>query len=137
MKRVRFVVIIGITVALLFVMYRFRPKTGPAPAAEQQEPAASSENPTPPVSAPKAEPSAEATDNLPELIPLPLTPIAIEAENGMWRTNSDYQIVPHGTQSFGGIPFVLDGMLQLQSTSSEAFNRSYRTNISLALAEAG
>jgi hypothetical protein len=135
---VRFVIIIAVAAALLFVMYRLRPKTGPAPAPEQQEAAAPRDNAaSPSVTAPKTETPVEANDNLPELIPLPLAPIAIEAENGMWLTNGDYKIVPHGTQSFGGIPFVLDGMLQLQSTSSEAFQRSYRTNISLAFAEAG
>lgn len=137
MKTARIAVILAIATALVLVMYRLRPKPGVAPTPEQHEVAASDNNPSRATTTPTAEPAAEPSDNLPELIPLSLTPICIEAENGMWRTNSDYQIVPHGTQSLGGIEFVLDGLLQLQSTSSEAFNRSYRTNIALALAEAG
>src|SRR5262249_29891103 len=129
-------VILAIATALIFVMYQLRPKPGAAPAPEQHEVAASDNSPRA-SNAPAAEPPEEAKDNLPELLPLSLAPIAIEAENGMWRTNSDYQIVPHGTQSLGGIEFVFDGMLQLQSTSSEAFNRSYRTNIAFALSDAG
>jgi hypothetical protein len=135
MKTARIAVILAIATALIFVMYRLRPKSGVAPAPEQHKVAAYENSPV--ATASMTEPAAEASDNLPELIPLPLAPIAIEAENGMWRTNSDYQIIPHGTQSLGGIEFVFDGLLQLQSTSSEAFNRSYRTNIALALAEAG
>ena len=136
MKTARLAVILAIAAALILVMYKLRPKTGSAPPPEQHEVAISSDNSSPPATAPTTAPPVEANDNLPELIPLPLAPIAIEAENGMWRTNSDYQIVPHGAQSLGGIEFVLDGLLQLQSTSSEAFNRSYRTNISLGLSEA-
>lgn len=136
MKTARIAVILAIATALIFVMYRLRPKSGVASEPEQHE-VAVSDNGSQPANEPRAESQEEAKDDLPELIPLPLTSIAIEAENGMWRTNSDYQIIPHGTQSIGGIEFVLDGMLQLQSTSSEAFNRSYRTNIAFALAEAG
>ena len=88
------------------------------------------------MTAPKTEPPVEAKDNLPELIPLPLAPIALEAENGMWQIGGDYKIVPHGTQSLGRFHSCwMD--LQLQSTSSEAFQRTYRTNIALALADAG
>jgi hypothetical protein len=137
MKAVRFAIILAIATVLIFVMYRLRPRTAAAPPPEPQDVAAANTTPSASPATPTNEAPAEAANNLPELLPLPLAHIAIEAENGMWRTNSDYQIIPHGTQSFGGIDFVFDGLLQLQSTSSEAFNRSYRTNITLALTEAG
>ena len=136
MKRARVTVILVIAAAVIGGLYLLRPKHGGAPAPDQQEVVAATEATAAP-GVTSTEADQGANDNLPELVPLPLVPIAIEAENEMWRTNSDYAIVPHGTQALAGIEFVMDGMLQLQSTSSEAFNRAYRTNISLALAEAG
>jgi hypothetical protein len=134
---VRFAVILAFTVALISLLYWLRPKPGGASTEAPQQPAATDEGAKPGAAAAPVETNADVSADLPEVIPLPLAPIAIEAENGMWRTNGDYQIIPHGTQSLGGIEFVFDAMLQLQSTSSEAFQRSYRTNIDLHLAEAG
>jgi hypothetical protein len=133
---IRIVVMLAIAAALFTVIYHLRPK----PAAEQPPAASTGETSNSPAESAAAEPAASVeteTNNLPELIPLPLATISIEAENGMWRTSSDYTDLPHGTQSFGGIEFVFDGMLQLQSSGSESFNRSYRTNIALPLAQAG
>ena len=124
------VVVLAIAGALISVMYHLRPK----PAAEQ---AVASNGQTPNPSAASEAPKEMETSNWPELFPLPLAPIVIEPENGMWRTNSDYADLPHGTQSFGGIQFVFDGILQLRSLGLQAFNRSFRTSIALPVAEAG
>ena len=133
---IRVVVILAIAAALLSVMYLLRPK----PAGEQPAAASTGETSNPPAESAVAEPAAPLateTNNLPELIPLPLATIVVESENGTWRTSSDYADVPHGTQSFGGIEFIFDGMLQLHSSGAEANNHSYRTNIALPLAQSG
>src|SRR5580765_2578057 len=82
--------------------------------------------------------AAEKTETaLTNLVPLPLTAILAEAENGMWVSNKDYLSLPRGIQTFGGIEFHLDGMLQMQGKGSEAQGRKYRKQISLPLKEAG
>jgi|SRR6266850_573155 len=75
--------------------------------------------------------------SLAELVPLPLSAILVEPENGMWTIDNGYLSVPRGTQSFGGIEFHLEGMLQMQGTGSERAGRKYRSEIRLPLAEAG
>jgi protocatechuate 3,4-dioxygenase beta subunit len=133
---IKVVLALAVAAVLIFFMFKRRPQL----AVEQTVADSAGElaNQTPEAAAAKGQaPSETEASILPELIPLPLATIAIEAENGMWRTNGDYSDIPHGAQTFGGINFVFDGMLQLQSSGSESFNRSYRTNIALPLTEAG
>src|SRR6185503_3478104 len=71
---------------------------------------------------------------LPGLVPVPLASIVVPAENGSWLKDPDYILVPHLETDFGGIPFLMDGMLQLQSQyAKDVKNRSYRADISAPL----
>src|SRR5215831_15615814 len=42
---------------------------------------------------------------LSEVVPLPLSAILVAEENGMWMSEDGFRLMPHGTQSFGGIEF--------------------------------
>jgi hypothetical protein len=75
-----------------------------------------------------------ADDSL-ALIPIPLTNVLIAAENGSWLRDKDYLAAPHQPQEFGGVTFLMDGMIQLQGKMSKEWkNRSYRTAVTLPLA---
>jgi hypothetical protein len=98
------------------------PQTQPAPAAEEisTAPAASPASPTP---------IGAIVAGLPPVIPIPLTDILVPAENGSWIRDKDYLLAPHAPREFGGVRFLLDGMIQLQSQGSKDRNRDYRTSV--------
>ncbi len=76
----------------------------------------------------------EPSGGLSGLVPVPLAKILIPAENGSWLKDADYLLVPHEPQDFGGIRFLMDGLLQLQGQySRDIKNRSYRADISVPL----
>lgn len=108
---------------------------GPRPPARPQpEPAAGikTENAAPSAPARVAEPN---DDELPPVVPIPLTNVLLEAENGSWRRDQDYLQAPHQPQEFGGVAFLMDGLIQLQGrTSKEWKNRSYRRAVIVPLA---
>ncbi|HEV2692792.1 MAG TPA: carboxypeptidase-like regulatory domain-containing protein [Verrucomicrobiae bacterium] len=98
---------------------------------------------TTPAPAPAAAPVPEVTvapvkpldGPLPPVIPISLTNVVIDAENGTWLRDKDYLVAPHQPQTFGGVDFLMDGMIQLQGRLSKEWkNRSYRTTISVPLA---
>lgn len=72
-----------------------------------------------------------------DLVPLPLDTILTEAENGMWKSDKGFSSMPRGTQSFGGIEFHIEGLLQMQGNVSESRRQKYRNHMALPLAEAG
>jgi hypothetical protein len=72
-----------------------------------------------------------------DLVPLPFDTILTEAENGMWTSDKGFSAMPRGTQSFGGIEFHIDGLLQMKGNVSESRRQKYRDHIALPLAEAG
>ncbi|HYG22959.1 MAG TPA: carboxypeptidase regulatory-like domain-containing protein [Verrucomicrobiae bacterium] len=83
--------------------------------------------------------SAWASDqNVPDfIIPLPLSTIFTDAENGTWQRDDAYKNIPRGDHVLGGIPFKLEGMFQLQGIGSEQRRRGYRSAISVPLTVAG
>src|ERR1041385_6130516 len=108
-----------------------RPPKPPAPAPPSRDPA----TPTP---APAAEPaiaSGPANPGLPPVVPVPLKPVLIDAENGSWLKDADYLRAPHAAREFGGVEFLMDGMVQLQSHQSVERSRSYRTQIVVPLTQ--
>jgi uncharacterized GH25 family protein len=79
-------------------------------------------------------PSPLENGELPPVIPIPLTNVLISAENGSWLKDKDYLRAPHSPQEFGGVEFLMDGMLQLQGRLSKEWkNYSYRTSIAIPL----
>ncbi len=72
-----------------------------------------------------------------DLVPLPLDTILTEAENKMWDSDKGFSAMPRGTQSFAGIEFHIEGLLQMQGSVSESRKQNYRNRIALPLAEAG
>src|SRR2546423_3756207 len=81
--------------------------------------------------------SAKNKTVLLDLVPLPLDAILTEAENGMWTSDKGFSSMPRGTQSFGGIEFHIEGLLQMQGSVSESRRQKYRKQVALPLAEAG
>ena len=71
------------------------------------------------------------------LIPIPLTNVLIAAENRSFLTEEAYSKMPRGEQVLGGIPFRIDGMLQLQGIASQDRQRQYRFEISVPVADGG
>jgi hypothetical protein len=121
----------GAAVLLLGYLWHSR---GPASApAETAQVAAQSEVAPAGTAAEAAPPTplSEGAASL-DLVPLPLTRALTKAENNWWNEKVR-QIVPAGTQSFGGIEFHLEGVIQLRSTHVPQF----RSRVSLPLLEAG
>ena len=83
--------------------------------------------------APVAKPASAPVQDiggLPPVIPISLTNVIIDAENGSWVKDKDYLAAPHKSQEFGGVLFLMDGMLQLQGKMSKDWKkRSYRSDI--------
>lgn len=67
------------------------------------------------------------------MVPISLAGVLIEAENSQWQKSEPFLSMPRGTQSFGGIEFWLEGMIQLQCKSSKDEKRSYREKIVVPL----
>jgi len=81
-------------------------------------------------------PATVAEPGLPPVVPISLTNVVIDAENGSWLRDKDYLLAPHRAQEFGGVEFLMDGMIQLQGRMSKEWkNRSYRTTVILPLAQ--
>jgi hypothetical protein len=82
-------------------------------------------------------PTATAAETgLPPVVPISLTNVVINAENGSWLRDKDYLLAPHKPQEFGGVEFLMDGMIQLQGRLSKEWkNRSYRSAVTIPLAQ--
>lgn len=70
---------------------------------------------------------------LPPVIPISLAAILTPAENDQWDKSAVFLTMPRGTQSFGGIEFWLEGVVQLQCKSSKDEHRDYREKIVVPL----
>lgn len=124
------VVIAGMAIVIFIAWFGLRPhhETSPQPqtkASLNQEPAAAPQT---------AAPEPIANQGLPPVIPIPLANILVDAENGSWLRDKDYLQVPHEAQDFGGVRFLMDGLVQLQGQVSKEYrNRNYRTAIALPI----
>lgn len=81
-------------------------------------------------------PSPQSVTNgaSPPVIPIPLANVLTGAENASWLKDENYLLVPHKPQKFGGIEFLMDGMIQLQGQVSKKYkNFNYRTAIAIPL----
>lgn len=131
--------VLGIVVAAIAIMaavlwFDHRPPS-PSPAPQSTE--AKAEVPAAPAatnSSPSAPVTAQDNGELPPVIPISLTNVVVDAENGTWLTNKDFLRVPHQPQMFGSVTFLMDGMIQLQGLGSQTRDRNYRTSIVLPLA---
>jgi len=103
------------------------------PAPSPSDPLAVTPVATTPAPTPAAAPAEEG---LPPVVPISLTNVLIDAENGSWLRDKDYQLAPHRPHEFGGVEFLMDGMIQLQGRLSKEWrNRKYRTTVVLPLAQ--
>jgi hypothetical protein len=125
--------ILAISIILIIVALRF----GPRPPTKPQ-PESVAETKTETVAPTAAAPAPVAEQNageLPPVVPISLTNVVIEAENGTWLRDRDYLEAPHQPQEFGGVTFLMDGMIQLQGKMSKEWkNRSYRSTVIVPLA---
>lgn len=129
--------IVGLAIILLIGWYGYRrqqAQTPPALASETKVVPAftAPSNETETASVPAEEIATTFPDGLPPVIPISLVPHLIEAENGSWLRDAQYQLIPRGTQDFGGIEFHLEGMIQLQGRASKEWKkRSYRPQVNI------
>lgn len=72
-------------------------------------------------------------DGIPPVIPISLVPHLVDAENSHWNKADTYLAMPRGTQNLAGIEFWLEGIIQLQSKSTKAENRTFRESVSIPL----
>jgi hypothetical protein len=84
-------------------------------------------------SAPAIQSAVRLEGGLPPVVPISLAGVLIEAENSQWQKSEPFLSMPRGTQSFGGIEFWIEGMIQLQSKSARDDNRSFRERIVVPL----
>ena len=61
-----------------------------------------------------ADAASTIASGLPPVIPISLAGVPTLAENGSWLRDKDYLLVPHRSQTFGGVEFLMDGMIQMQ-----------------------
>jgi hypothetical protein len=81
-------------------------------------------------------PTVAGDGGLPPVVPIPLKPMLIDAENGSWLRDKDYLLAPHRAQEFGGVEFLMDGMIQLQGHGSrDVRDRKYRLLVAIPLSE--
>ena len=119
---------LAVTVVLVWHTARRKPSTTEEPPSPAAAETVSSEPPTE-TNLPAGAPSEQGSL---DLVPLPLTNVLTETENHWWDEKLHF-VVPVGTQSFGGIEFHLEGVIQLRSTHVPQF----RNRVSLPLTEAG
>ena len=82
-----------------------------------------------------AQPVARGGGELPPVVPISLAGVLIPAENDQWDKNSAIKAIPRGKQVFGGVEFLIEGMIQLQSKGARDDQQNYRTTIVVPLAE--
>ena len=88
--------------------------------------------------APAAEPSQPApggSRELPPVVPISLAKLLNPTENHQWDANRAFKAIPHGKHVFGSVEFLLEGVLQLQSTAAQDKTRNYRRRIMVPLVE--
>jgi hypothetical protein len=119
--------VVGIAVTIFFAWTGYRARR----AASLDLSLANSAVASGPTS-PTATVSAAARQGLPWLLPVPLAPVLEPKEKDEWTNDRDFQLVPHGPREFGGIRFLLDGLIQLRGLNLPD-NLRYRTDISLPL----
>jgi uncharacterized GH25 family protein len=135
-KSVLTVCVAAIAVLLLLVWFKLRSRdrsserpVAEAPATTQQSPKETMPAAAPTV-APAAPVSSVTANGLPPVVPIPLAPVLIDAENGPWLRDKN---APHAAQEFGGIEFLLDGRVQLQSRDPKT--HTYRTHIEIPVTQ--
>jgi len=79
-------------------------------------------------------PKAGTTDGLPPVVPISLTNVIDAEEKNFAQTDASAQILPQGTQVYGGIEFWLQGMIHLQGLAArDEEHRNFRTQIIVSL----
>jgi hypothetical protein len=78
---------------------------------------------------------ARGSGELPPVVPISLVGVLVPAENDAWDKDSAVKAIPRGKQSFGGIEFRVEGMLQLQSQGTRDDRHNFRPTIVVPLAE--
>jgi hypothetical protein len=115
-----------------------RPTPHPKPAPNTSLPISANADDASKTAAATTSGAAEITvldpDHLPLVIPIPLKPGLVPAENDSWYRDYQYRLIPRGTQDLGGVEFHLDGMIQLQGrVSAESKQRNYRQAVTIPL----
>jgi uncharacterized GH25 family protein len=124
----------GFAIIVFVAWLGLRSHRQPIPQTQVQAQAAVPVNPRPIEKPQAAAPAPITNQGLPPVIPIPLANILVEAENSSWLKDKDYLQVPHDAQDFGGVRFLMDGLVQLQGQVSKEYrNKKYRTTISLPI----
>lgn len=128
---------VGILLTLFLAWTGLRSHPAPTPGKKEESalpPKTIVTDPPPPLPQATSTPEPVNDQGLPPVIPVPLAGIVVAAENGAWINDKDYLSVPHLPQNFGGVRFLMDGLIQLQGqVSKENRNRKYRTAVSVPL----
>lgn len=134
-KSVWAIVIVGLVVIVLTIWTDLRRRKA---APEQPAPVVKTSThavlPARMIASAPADAASTLAPGLPPVIPISLAGVLTRAENGSWLRDKDYLLVPHRPQTFGGVEFLMDGMIQMQGLASLITkNRSYRTNVIIPL----
>ncbi len=124
---------IGIAITVFIAWNGIRSHRAAGPQTQISN-ASASLNPA--VPAPSQKEAAVFVNNqgLPPVIPVPLANILVDEENSSWTKDKDYLLAPHEAREFGGVRFLMDGLIQLQGVASRDWrNQKYRTAITLPL----
>lgn len=68
---------------------------------------------------------------LPAPVPFDLRPYLVEPENATWERDAVWTVAPRGETNLSGLPFRLDGLVQLHGQRAAAQGKTYRERISL------
>jgi uncharacterized GH25 family protein len=124
----------ALVILVIWIDWRQHEKPQPEiPAQPKPEATATTPDSTTPAAIPAI---TQAKDGLPPVVPIPLTNVLIEAENGLWLRDTNYLLVPHRPQVFGGVEFLMDGLIQLQGRISKEYrNCNYRNAVIIPLTQ--
>jgi len=77
--------------------------------------------------------AAPGSKPLPPVVPLHLTNLLVHAENRAWLEEPVWKAPPRGSNTFGGIEFHIEGMIQLFGTGPEREEKIYRERVVVPL----
>ncbi|NOS72614.1 MAG: carboxypeptidase regulatory-like domain-containing protein [Verrucomicrobia bacterium] len=137
-KRLLTIVLVGTAVISMIVWFGLHQRNRSAVQIAEQTEAAPTQAVSETAPAPEAVSNAlesipTLTGELPPVIPISLAPFFAEPENGVW-SSKPWSYFSIGTQTYCGVEFNIQGVIQLGSPGSVQSKRLYRGNVTVSLA---
>ena len=70
---------------------------------------------------------------IPPVIPISLASVLVEPESGVWAKDKPWIYIPHGSNTYCGVDFNIEGVIQLEGLGSIQGKRFYRKSVTVPL----